>query len=71
MRKFKILKNQDMLMSEFSPDGVTETLYRPYEIDKLPKEFGCIKFEHNGKVKVGMSNWLKINGLTYVKIDDE
>tara|TARA_R100001079_G_C4360533_1_gene114833 strand:- start:402 stop:614 length:213 start_codon:yes stop_codon:yes gene_type:complete len=69
MRKFKILKNKDMLMSEFSPEGVTETLYRPYQIGDLPKEFGCIKYEHNGKVKVGMSNWLKINGLTYVKIE--
>ena len=43
MRKFKILKNKDMLMSEFSPEGVTETLYRPYELGELPKEFGCIK----------------------------
>ena len=71
MRKFKILKNKDMLVSEFSPDGVKETLYRPYELGELPKEFGCRSFEHNGKVKVGMSNWLKINGLTYVKISDE
>ena len=60
-----------MLMSEFSHEGVTETLYRPYELGELPKEFGCIKQEHNCKVKVGMSNWLKINGLTYVKIDNE
>ena len=57
-----------MLMSEFSPKGVTETLYRPFELGKLPKEFGCIKFKHNGKVKLGISDWLKINGLTYVKI---
>ena len=57
-----------MLMSEFSPKGVTETMYRPFELGKLPKEFGCIKFKHNGKVKLGMSDWLKINGLTYVKI---
>jgi len=55
-------------MSEFSPKGVTETLYRPFELGKLPKEFGCIKFKHNGKVKLGISDWLKINGLTYVKI---
>ena len=60
-----------MLMSEFSPEGVTETLYRPYQIGDLPKEFGCIQSAHNGRGKVGMSNWLKINGLTYVKIDNE
>ena len=55
-------------MTEFSKESVTETLYRPYDIGNLPKEFGCIEFKHNGKIKVGMSNWFKFKGLTYVKI---
>jgi len=68
MRKIKILNNNDLIMTEFSKECVTETLYRPYDIGNLPKEFGCIEFKHNGKVKVGMSNWFKFKGLTYVKL---
>ncbi len=68
MRKIKILSNNDLVMTEFSKDNVVETLYRPYDIGNLPKEFGCREFNHNGKVKIGMSNWFKFKGLTYVKI---
>tara|TARA_R100001443_G_scaffold44563_4_gene57579 strand:+ start:51 stop:263 length:213 start_codon:yes stop_codon:yes gene_type:complete len=68
MRKIKILSNKDLVMTEFSKENVVETLYRPYDIGDLPKEFGCREFNHNGKVKVGMSNWFKFKGLTYVKI---
>ena len=64
MRKIKILSNKDLVMTEFSKENVVETLYRPYDIGDLPKEFGCREFNHNGKVKVGMSNWFKFKGLT-------
>tara|TARA_R110002072_G_scaffold271606_1_gene431643 strand:- start:287 stop:499 length:213 start_codon:yes stop_codon:yes gene_type:complete len=68
MRKIKILNNKDLVMTEFSKEDVKETTYRPYDIGSLPKEFGCREFQHNGKVKIGMSNWFKFKGLTYVKI---
>ena len=68
MRKIKILSNKDLVMTEFSKENVVETTYRPYDIGNLPKEFGCKEFKHNGKVKIGMSNWFKFKGLTYVAI---
>ena len=55
-------------MTKFFEDRVEETTWKPYNIGNLPKEFGCREFNHNGKFKIGMSDWLKFKGLTYVKI---
>ena len=64
MKRFKILKNQDLSVNDYGK----ETIYTPYKVCDIPKEFGCREFKHNGKVKIGMSNWFKFKGLTYVKI---
>ena len=64
MKRFKILKNGNLVMTKSN----VEITYKPHKIGELPKEFGCREVKHNGKVKVGMSNWFKFKGLTYVKI---
>jgi len=63
MKRFKILKNEDLLVIESGK----ETRYRPYKVGDIPKEFGCITFKYKGKAKLGIDNWFKYKGLTYVQ----
>jgi hypothetical protein len=63
MKRFKILKNQDLLVNDYGK----ETIYTPYKVCDIPKEFGCITYKHKGRIKLGIDNWFKYKGLTYVQ----
>ena len=64
MKRFKILKNEDLLVNESGK----ETRYKPYKVCDIPKEFGCITYNNSGRIKLGINNWFKYKGLTYVEI---
>ena len=49
---------------ELDPNGNTIWLpYRPYSLNDIPKNFGCIEYTEEQE---GVPNWFNYKGFTYV-----
>jgi len=61
MNKIKIARNTKIKIQSTNQDG--KTVWLPYKLNDIPKNFGCIEFADE---RDGIPEWFNHKGLTYV-----
>ena len=64
MKKIKQLRNNKIKLEHKKADGSTMWLpYKPYLLNDIPKNFGCVEFADEVE---GIPEWFNHKGFTYV-----
>ena len=64
MKRIKQFRNNKIKLEFETQDGKTTWLaYKPYKLNDLPKNFGCLEFNEE---REGISEWFNHKGFTYV-----
>ena len=64
MNRIKIARNTKIKIESTNQDGKTVWLpYKPYKLNDIPKNFGCIEFADEVE---GIPEWFNHKGFTYV-----
>ena len=64
MKKIKLKRDTSIKIESNTQNGQTVWLpYKPYKLNDIPKNFGCIEFNEE---REGIPAWFNHKGLTYV-----
>ena len=64
MKRIKRFRDNRIKIESKTQDGKTMWLpYKPYLLNNIPKNFGCIEFNNEQE---GIPSWFNYKGLTYV-----